>query len=105
MFLHQQSNQDNVPRTHATVFGESYAGTTVGTDLQRDYERASMEQRAHGRASAVWVVVRAVLSLPGLSPLEEAEKVGLTPNRIGKKVKRIASHVRDAMAKAVEDGE
>jgi len=36
---------------------------------------------------------------------EEAEKVGLTPNRIGKKVKRIASHVRDAVAKAVEDGE
>jgi hypothetical protein len=36
---------------------------------------------------------------------EEAEKVGLTPNRIGKKVKRIASHVRDAVAKAVEDGD
>jgi hemoglobin/transferrin/lactoferrin receptor protein len=39
VFLHQQFAQDNVPRTHATVFGESYAGSTVGTDLRRDLDQ------------------------------------------------------------------
>jgi hemoglobin/transferrin/lactoferrin receptor protein len=39
VFLHQQYAQDNVPRTHATVFGESYAGSTVGTDLRRDLDQ------------------------------------------------------------------
>lgn len=39
VFLHQQYAQTDVPRTHATVFGESYAGTTVGTDLRRDLDQ------------------------------------------------------------------
>lgn len=39
VFLHQEMNQNNVPRTHATVFGESWHGTTVGTDLQRDLDQ------------------------------------------------------------------
>ncbi len=39
VFLHQEMAQNNVPRTHATIFGESYAGTTVGTDLQRDLDQ------------------------------------------------------------------
>lgn len=39
VFLHQQMRQNDVPRTHATVFGESYAGTAVGTDLQRDLDQ------------------------------------------------------------------
>lgn len=36
VLLHQRMSQDAVPRTHSTIFGQSYAGTTVGTDLQRD---------------------------------------------------------------------
>jgi hemoglobin/transferrin/lactoferrin receptor protein len=32
---HQNSAQDDVWRTHSTVFGESFSGTTVGTDLRR----------------------------------------------------------------------
>lgn len=36
VFLHQRVDQDAVPRTHSTIYGESYAGTSVGTDLQRD---------------------------------------------------------------------
>jgi hemoglobin/transferrin/lactoferrin receptor protein len=39
VFLHQQMAQNNVPRTHATVFGESWRGTAVGTDLQRDLDQ------------------------------------------------------------------
>jgi hemoglobin/transferrin/lactoferrin receptor protein len=39
VFLHQQFAQNNVPRTHATVAGESFRGTTVGTDLQRDLDQ------------------------------------------------------------------
>lgn len=39
VFLHQQYDQDNVPRTHATIYGESFRGTTVGTDLQRDLDQ------------------------------------------------------------------
>jgi hypothetical protein len=34
---------------------------------------------------------------------EEAEREGLTPDRLGRKVKRIASHVRDAVADAVDE--
>ena len=39
VLLHQQYAQTDVPRTHATVFGESYAGTAVGTDLRRDLDQ------------------------------------------------------------------
>lgn len=39
VFLHQQMRQNDVPRTHATVFGQSYAGTSVGSDLQRDLDQ------------------------------------------------------------------
>ena len=39
VFLHQQMRQNDVPRTHATIFGESFRGTTVGTDLQRDLDQ------------------------------------------------------------------
>lgn len=39
VFLHQEMSQDNVPRTHATIFGESWRGTTVGSDLQRDLDQ------------------------------------------------------------------
>lgn len=37
--LHQQMAQTDVPRTHATVFGESWRGTAVGTDLRRDLDQ------------------------------------------------------------------
>lgn len=32
----QRHHQERVPRTHSTVFSQSYRGTTVGTDLARD---------------------------------------------------------------------
>ncbi len=38
VFAYQQVQQNNVPRTHSTVFSESFSGTTVGSDLQRDLD-------------------------------------------------------------------
>lgn len=39
VFAHQRIRQNNVPRTHSTIQGISFAGTTVGTDLQRDLDQ------------------------------------------------------------------
>jgi hemoglobin/transferrin/lactoferrin receptor protein len=39
VFLHQEFAQNNVPRTHATVFGESWRGSAVGTDRRRDLDQ------------------------------------------------------------------
>jgi hemoglobin/transferrin/lactoferrin receptor protein len=39
VFLHQQLDQNDVPRTHATVFAKSFRGSAVGTDLQRDLDQ------------------------------------------------------------------
>jgi len=39
VFLHQEMAQNNVPRTHATIFGERWNGTAAGTDLQRDLDQ------------------------------------------------------------------
>ncbi|MGJ8633172.1 MAG: TonB-dependent receptor [Luteolibacter sp.] len=33
---HQTFAQEDVPRTHSTVFAKSFSGTTVGSDLRRD---------------------------------------------------------------------
>lgn len=37
--VHQQLRQDDVWRTHATVFGVPWRGTTVGSDLQRSFDQ------------------------------------------------------------------
>ncbi len=34
-----RTEQNNVPRTHATVFGKSFDGTDLGTDLRRDLDQ------------------------------------------------------------------
>lgn len=39
VFLHQQLVQDDVPRTHATVFAKSFRGSAVGTDTQRELDQ------------------------------------------------------------------
>lgn len=39
VFLHQAMRQNDVPRTHATIFGESFRGSAAGTDLQRDLDQ------------------------------------------------------------------
>ncbi|MEM9413851.1 MAG: TonB-dependent receptor [Planctomycetota bacterium] len=39
VLAHQRIRQNNVPRTHSTVDGISFAGTTIGSDLQRDLDQ------------------------------------------------------------------
>jgi hemoglobin/transferrin/lactoferrin receptor protein len=36
---HQSLHQDDVPRTHKTIFAQSFEGTTVGSDRQRDLDQ------------------------------------------------------------------
>lgn len=36
--MHQRVQQNNVPRTHSTVFAEPFAGSQVGSDLRRDLD-------------------------------------------------------------------
>lgn len=35
----QRVTQDDVPRTHSTIFSKSYRGTTIGSDFQRDLDQ------------------------------------------------------------------
>ena len=37
--VHQQLQQDDVWRTHSTIFGIPWQGTTVGTDLRRSFDQ------------------------------------------------------------------
>jgi hemoglobin/transferrin/lactoferrin receptor protein len=57
VFLHQEYDQNDVPRTHATIYGESFRGTAVGTDRQRnlDQERSLTYLQYHstGRGGAL----------------------------------------------------
>ncbi|HED64734.1 MAG TPA: TonB-dependent receptor [Planctomycetes bacterium] len=39
VFLYQGVNQNNVPRTHKTVFAVPFEGTSVGSDLRRDLDQ------------------------------------------------------------------
>ena len=36
---HNRTQQRNVPRTHKTIFGQSFEGTTIGSDLRRDLDQ------------------------------------------------------------------
>lgn len=38
-FAHYGVDQNNVPRTHKTIDGQSFAGTTVGSELVRDHNQ------------------------------------------------------------------
>jgi hemoglobin/transferrin/lactoferrin receptor protein len=40
VFAWQRARQDDVPRTHSTRYGESWRGTSVGSDLRRDLDEA-----------------------------------------------------------------
>ena len=39
VFAYQRVQQNNVPRWHSTIFSESFEGTALGTDLQRDLDQ------------------------------------------------------------------
>ncbi len=60
----QRVEQNNAPRTHATVYGKSFDGTTLGTDLRRDLDqlRELVYLQAEVREVAPWLS-RATFSL------------------------------------------
>jgi len=39
VIAHQEVDQNNVPRTHRTIFAKSFKGTTIGTDRRRDLDQ------------------------------------------------------------------
>jgi len=39
---HSRVNQDDVPRTHSTIYSRPFAGTTVGNELRRDLDQDRM---------------------------------------------------------------
>jgi hemoglobin/transferrin/lactoferrin receptor protein len=39
VLVHQDYQQDDVPRTHSTVYAKSFAGTSVGTDQRRELDQ------------------------------------------------------------------
>jgi hemoglobin/transferrin/lactoferrin receptor protein len=55
--VHQQLQQDDAWRTHNTIFGVSFAGTEVGTDLRRsfDHDRTLSYTRLSGHDLDSWV--------------------------------------------------
>jgi len=54
--VHQQLGQDDVWRTHSTVFGKSFAGTTIGSDLRRlkDQHRSLTYLKLEGEIDSLW---------------------------------------------------
>lgn len=54
---HQSLWQDNVPRTHSTVFSRSFAGTSVGDDLlrEKDHYRGLTYLKAKGSTASDWL--------------------------------------------------
>ncbi len=54
---HQSLWQDDVPRTHSTVFSRSFAGTSVGSDLlrEKDYDRSLTYLKARGSTASDWL--------------------------------------------------
>lgn len=50
VLAHQRFQQDDAPRTHRTLFAESFEGTTVGTDRRHDFdqERSLSYVQLHG---------------------------------------------------------
>lgn len=53
----QRVEQNNAPRTHATIYGKSFDGTTLGTDLRRDFDqrRELLYLQAEIREVAPWL--------------------------------------------------
>ena len=61
-------------------------------------KKAMTDSFRQGRTVAGKVVHEAVSTTA-----KEAEREGLTPDRLGKEVKRLVSHVREAVSNAVEE--
>lgn len=73
---YQHGSLDDVPRTHATIHSKSFHGTTIGTDLRRDYdqERDLAYGQLRWRDLADWLS-RLTLSISFQSQREDEVRV------------------------------
>jgi hemoglobin/transferrin/lactoferrin receptor protein len=85
VFGWQSARQNDVPRTHSTMFGKSWEGTTVGSDRQRDHDQA--RDFLYGRG----------IYTPGGSWLDRAE-LTLSWQRMDEEQDRIRSSGRRDIA-------
>lgn len=72
--FHQWLEQDDAWRTHSTVFGRSWSGTDVGSDLRRalDHQRSLSYARLRGEPDPAWIdSVTLTLSLQHLDELQD----------------------------------
>jgi hemoglobin/transferrin/lactoferrin receptor protein len=72
----QRVEQNNVPRTHSTIFAKSFDGTVVGTDLRRDLDqlRELAYLQLEIRELAPWIE-RAKLSLSWQNQEETQDRI------------------------------
>lgn len=75
-FGFQRFEQNNAPRWHATIFGKSWEGTQVGTDLRRDFDqlRELAYMRIESRNVTDWLS-KASLTLSIHSQQEEQDRI------------------------------
>ncbi|MBI5381296.1 MAG: TonB-dependent receptor [Opitutae bacterium] len=81
LYGHQTVNLDEAWRTHSTVFGTSWAGTTVGTDLRRLFDQGRQLDYLQYHATAQSGAVKAVhlsLSLQRQDECEDRVRANLT---------------------------
>lgn len=72
----QRVEQNNVPRTHSTIFAKSFEGTEIGTDLRRDFDqlRELAYLQIEMRELAPWIE-RAKLSLSWQNQEETQDRI------------------------------
>ncbi len=74
--VHQQLRQDDVWRTHSTVFGTSFAGTTIGSDLrrQKDQSRTLSYLQLDGKLHTKWADTMSI-NLSSQSLKEDGDRI------------------------------
>ncbi len=78
----QRVEQNNAPRTHSTIFAKSFDGTTIGTDLRRDFDqlRELAYVQLEARDPAPWLE-RVKLSLSWQRQEERQDRIRDTGRR------------------------
>ena len=73
-FLHQTLAQDDVPRTHSTIFSVPFAGTEIGTDRRRtkDQDRSLTYVKARGTELNLFMLDQIELTVSN-QPRRESE--------------------------------
>jgi hemoglobin/transferrin/lactoferrin receptor protein len=82
VFAFQKMEMDDAPRTHSTIHSKSYRGTTIGSDLRRDFDQA----RRLTYVQAHWV--------PTSSDLLDRVTLSLSSHQHDETEKRVSSNGR-----------